>query len=118
MDEVERRQQHLAGQEAVGIESLLPEAHQAVLADGRHRLQHGRIRRPLFAPAQSVPAGGDGTRGDDHDDVPVVACGGDFPSETVHRFLRDRARTDLHDGDHVPSSSHVKVMVPTVTSSP
>ena len=73
VDEVERRQQDLAGEDAMGVETLLPQAHQAVLSDGGHGLQDGRVRGPLLAPAQRVPAGGDGTGGDDHHDVPV-AC--------------------------------------------
>ena len=50
--EVERRQQHLAGQHAVGIEAVLPQAHQAVLADGRDGLEHGGVRRALLAPVE------------------------------------------------------------------
>ena len=93
VDEVERRQQHLAGEDAVIVETLLPQTHQAVLADGRHRLEHRRVRRPLLAAAQRVPAGGDRTRGDHHDDVPTVSRRGDLAAEPLHRFRRDRART-------------------------
>ena len=65
--EVERRQQHLPGQDPVRLESVLPHAHEAVLAHGRHGLQDGRVRRPLLAPVERGPAGGDGAGGDDHD---------------------------------------------------
>ena len=70
VDEVERGQQHLAGQEPVRLEPVLPGAHQPVLADGRDGLEHGRVRRALLAPPERRPAGGDGARGDDHHGVP------------------------------------------------
>ena len=88
--EVERRQQHLAGEEAVRLEAVLPEPHEAMLADGRDGLQHGRIRRPLFPAAQGRPAGGDGAGGDDHDGVTAVAHRGQLGTQAVHGVGRDR----------------------------
>ena len=58
VDEVERCQQHLPGQRAVRLEAVLPRPHEPVLADGGHGLEHGRVRRPLFAAVQRGPAGG------------------------------------------------------------
>ena len=56
--EVERSQQHLAGHEAVTLEGVAPHLHQPVLADGRHRLEGGRVRRDAArrGPAQLQPA--------------------------------------------------------------
>ena len=56
--EVERGQQDLPGQHAVRLEAVLPQAHEAVLPDGRDGLQDGGVRGPLGAAvrARSQPA--------------------------------------------------------------
>ena len=56
VDEVERGQQDLAGEEAVGVESFLPEAHETVLADGGHGLEHGRVRLAAARPGPARPS--------------------------------------------------------------
>ena len=117
MDEVERCQQHLAGQHTVRLEAVLPHPHQAVLAHGRHGLEHGGVRRPLFAAVEGVPPDGNRTGRDDDDRVTGGAGGGQLPAEPADRLGRDRGGADLHDGDHW-SAPHVNVMAPTVTSSP
>ncbi len=98
VDEVQRSQQHLAGQNAVRIEPVLPRAHQAVLADGRHGLQHGGVARAFLAPTQCGPPGRDGARR--HDDHRVAGGTelGDLAAQAVDGLGRDRRRTHLdHD---------------------
>ena len=56
VDEVEGGQQDLAGQEAVGVEPVLPGPHQPVLAHGGDGLEHGRVAGPLVPPAEGRPA--------------------------------------------------------------
>ena len=54
--EVERGQQDLAGQRAVGLEAVLPQAHEPVLADGGDGLEHGRVRRAAARPGRGRPS--------------------------------------------------------------
>ena len=100
MDEVERCQQHLAGKHAVRLEAVLPHPHQAVLAHGRHRLQHGGVRRPLFAAIEDVPPDGNRTGRDDDNSVTGGTRGGELPAEPADRLGGDRGGANLDDGDH------------------
>ena len=56
--EVERREQDLARDEALGTERVVVDAHQAVLTDRRERLQRGRVARtPAGRPDRRHPRG-------------------------------------------------------------
>ncbi len=55
VDEVQRRQQDLAGEDPVRVQPVLPHAHEPVLADGGDGLEHGRVRRSLLAPPERPP---------------------------------------------------------------
>ena len=63
LHEVERGQQHLAGDEAVAAELVVRRPASAGLADGGHRLEGDGVTGPLAAaePERGQP-GGDGTR--------------------------------------------------------
>ena len=69
VDEVEGCQQDLPGEQAVRLEAVLPQAHEAVLAHGRDRLEDGRVGGPLLAAVERGPPGRDGAGCDHHDGV-------------------------------------------------
>ena len=99
--EIQGGQEHLPGEDPVRIEPVLPHAHEPVLADGGHRLQHGRVGGTLLAPAQRGPPGRDGARR--HDDHGVTGRPelGDFGAQAVDGGRRDRGGADLDDDDAV-----------------
>ena len=99
VDEVQRRQQDLAGQDPVRVQPVLPRAHEPVLADGGDGLEHGRVGRALLAPPQRGPPGRDGARRHHHDGVTGGAGVGDLAAQAVHGGGGDRRRAHLdHDG--------------------
>ena len=80
--EVERSQQDLARNEAVGGEHHVPRRHQPVLAHGRHRLERGQIGRtpPPEDFGQGRQPGADRARAHHHDLVAVGDGIGHLPA--------------------------------------
>ena len=128
-DEVERDQQHLAGDEAMGGEGLAVDVHQRELTDGRHRLQRDRVApAPIAAETDLGESGRDRARGDDDDPVAFGPGRGDVGTELLDRgaldhpvVVGDRRRPDLDDdraGLGHQSSSYSKAKSPMRTSSP
>ena len=104
VDEVQRRQQHLAGHEAVAGEGVAPDPHEAVLAHRRHRLQRGRVRRAGPSGGQPRPPGRDGARGHHDHPAPVRTQAGHLVGQFGDGVRVHAARTgghrrgaDLHD---------------------
>ena len=85
--EVERGEQDLAGEQALGAEGVLVDAHEPRLADRRERLQGHRVARVPAEGGGGGDTGGDGAGGDDDDGVAVPAQPGDLGTE-----LADGAR--------------------------
>jgi hypothetical protein len=115
VDEVEGGEEHLPGQQAVGLETLLPGPHQPVLADRRDGLQDARVGRAGARPIEGRPPHGDGTRGHEHDRVALRAQVGDLPGHAVDQLRvgmpvgagdRGGAELDHHGAPAVTGGAH------------
>ena len=110
--EIERREQYLAGEQALGCQSVLVDAHESRLADRRQGLKRHRVGSVPAERGYRRDAGGDRTRGDDHDRVAISAQAGDLTAELADRSSVDRAvgrghraRADLRYYDHCAQRS-------------
>ena len=106
--EVERREEHLAADQAVGGQRALVHPHEAGLAHRRCRLERDGVARP---GSRRVPeggeAGGDGAGGHQDEPMALGAQAGRLGAELGHRGFvdltvggGDRRRADLGDDDH------------------
>ena len=103
-DEVERGEQHLAGDEAVLGQHPVVDPHQPALAHRRDRLEGDRVLRPAPGQIDRRQPGGDRARRDRHDAVALGPQLGHLGAELGDGRLVDRAvvvgdgrRADLGD---------------------
>jgi hypothetical protein len=110
--EVQRREQHLAADQAALGQRRVVDPHQAALPHRRRRLQrHGIARADRRHPQRRQPRG-DGPARHHHDAVPGEPQAHDVRAELADRGLvdlaavaGDRRRTDLGHDDHPTASS-------------
>ncbi len=127
LHEVERGDEHLAGDQIVAGELVAVHLHQPALAHRGHRLQGDRVTRPLRATqTERGKPRADRTAADDHDLVTHRHRRGDLTAELGDRvacdltvFVGDRRRADLDDDDHASTPFPFdRVLNPGPTRSP
>src|SRR5829696_3554141 len=103
LDEVVRREEHLAGDELVLGQDPADALHELGLADGGDGLQRADVRRPA-RQREGREARRDGSRAHEDELVPGAVRLGELAAELEHgavvelaRLVRDRGRPDLDD---------------------
>ena len=108
LEEVERCEEELTGDDAVSGERLLVDGHQAALAHRRGSLQGAGVSGTRGAVEAECRQAGRDRAGADEDDLVTVAARrcdlvaqlGDDVGADVSLVVGERRRADLHDHDH------------------